>query len=938
MSDLEQSAIVTAPPASSCGCASTGLKKPAAWEGFVAASVLPSAESAPEPESAQGEYNPLAPEAPLNLPRIAASNISDESEPAHAPHPLELLAPAGGLDSAYAAFHYGADAIYLGLKKFSARAEAENFTLEEVDAITAFAHASLPRRRVFVTINTLILQQELPELIAALGALSDIGVDALIVQDLGVYRIVREHFPELELHASTQLAVHNRAGAEGLRRLGFKRVVLARELTLEEVADITQTSGVETEVFIHGALCYSYSGLCLFSSQTLGRSGNRGKCAYSCRDEFKVQGAPASLRDGTNVKRSPAAGFAFSMKDLALPDQLPALRAAGVSCVKIEGRKKSPLYVATTTGYYRKLLDGALPDDERTQSEADMKTVFSRPWTRLFTQSHKDKEVADRDTVGHRGSPIGVVQAVLNEGSETPVLRFETARALERHDGLQIDLPGLGKPFGFAVEKLCIAHSSTSGARRGNRPRDVFEAPAGSTVEVALPEEHPPIPTGAKIYCSSSQSVKRRYRFLRPKPGAFRARRAVEVHLKFLSNTLEAHAYAAPRHAGESSQEHSVTIPGPFTAAADAIKSHTAARGAFEKLGETGLSLGRFEFENPAGLFVPVSQLNLLRRSLAAGLEKKLQQAQARRVQGTISQVLPALKTRLTDSPPPPSAAQSSTSSSAFLWSLKADRIGFLDSFEACDWENLDEVVLDIARDPAPLLLDGLKALSARLGPERVRVALPTLTRKWEEKGIVQKIQMLRAAGFERWEASNVSALSYLSLPSAEISFSTDWPLYVVNSAAAQELLALGASRFVLSPEDGLENMRPLLGAFGAQAVVLVYQDTPLFMAESCAYANLIGGCPGKANCRFESMEMVSSHGEKVSAIDYHCRTLVLNKTPFCLAGHLKELKAAGARLLRADFIHRKYEPGAVRDAWRLLRAGRNVRGGHAANFERGML
>src|SRR5204863_3466757 len=156
------------------------------------------------------------------------------------------------------------------------------------------------------------------------------------------------------------------------RRLGFQRVVLDRELTFEEVNDITGTAGVETEVFIHGALCYSYSGLCLFSAQTLGRSGNRGKCAYSCRDSFDVTGAPLTLRDGTEVRRDPRQGFPFSMKDLALPDYLPSLRAAGVSCFKIEGRKKSPLYVATTTGYYRRLIDGTLAPEERPEREAAM--------------------------------------------------------------------------------------------------------------------------------------------------------------------------------------------------------------------------------------------------------------------------------------------------------------------------------------------------------------------------------------------------------------------------------------------------------------------------------------------------------------------------------------------------------------------------------------
>src|SRR5207253_1773625 len=243
-----------------------------------------------------------------------------------------------------------------------------------------------------------------------------------------------------------------------------------------------------------GALCYAYSGLCLFSSQTLGRSGNRGKCAYSCRDSYEVQGAPLTLRDGATVKRDPRQGFPFSMKDLALPDHLPALRAAGVSCFKIEGRKKSPLYVATTTDYYRRLVDGKLEPGERPQLEADMQTVFSRPWTRLFVQSHKDKEVADRDTVGHRGTLIGKVEAIV--GGSAPRLRFRTSRVIERHDGLQVDLPSLGKPFGFAVDRLWLLDSK----RRG-KPEEVFEAKAGSLVEVGLPAEHPALPTGAPVYC-----------------------------------------------------------------------------------------------------------------------------------------------------------------------------------------------------------------------------------------------------------------------------------------------------------------------------------------------------------------------------------------------------------------------------------------------------
>ncbi|HMC89846.1 MAG TPA: hypothetical protein VKI17_09875, partial [Gemmataceae bacterium] len=247
------------------------------------------------------------------------------------------------------------------------------------------------------------------------------------------------------------------------------------------------------------------------------------------------------------------------------------------------------------------------------------------------------------------------------------------------------------------------------------------------------------------------------------------------------------------------------------------------------------------------------------------------------------------------------------------------------------------------ARDHLAVVAERLELWRTRLGRERIRLALPAITRSWEEKGLRQKVRHLREAGWQKWEAANLSAWHYLEAApdretGSQLDLSTDWSMYVLNRLAAQQLLHMGVSRFALSPEDGLNNLRLLLTEFGPRAVLIVHQDTPLFMAESCAYANLIGGCPGKANCKFESMEMVSSHGEKVTALDYHCRTIVLNQGPFCLSTKLRELAAAGAVSLRADFIYRAYTPAQVRERWRLVRAGRAVPGGHAANFEHGLL
>jgi putative protease len=712
------------------------------WHGWTPVAPLPGwapgqAAEAPEPFEPQGAYSPSAAEAALEVPAVEDTR-----------RPVELLAPAGGPEAAFAAFRFGADAVYLGLKKFSARAEAENFTLDEVDEVTAYAHALEPRRRVFVTINTLVRQDELPELVADVAALADVGVDALIIQDLGVYHLVRRHFPGLELHASTQLSVHNRAGAEVLRGLGFRRVVLARELTFEEMRDVTAAAPpLETEVFIHGALCYSYSGLCLFSSQTLGRSGNRGRCAYSCRDSFEVAGAPLTLRDGSPVRRDPRHGFPFSMKDLALPDHVPALRAAGVSCFKVEGRKKSPLYVATTTDYYRRLIDGRLAPGDRPALEADLQTVFSRPWTRLFAQSHKDKEVADRDTVGHRGTRIGRVEGVVGDGGE-PRLRFRTRRALERHDGLQVDLPTLGKPFGFAVERLWLVEKSEGpAARKGRRGpgrherREAYEAPAGVTVEVSLPRDHPPLPAGGPVYCSSSQAVKQRYRHDRPRPGQFRTRRPLAAEVVLTAQKLTALALV-PAGADGAAVEVRRTLAGPFGPARDPAAMADAARGTFEKLGPTRLALDSFTFRNDGARFVPVSRLNVLRRELVEAAEEALRRGQAGRVSRLQAEVRPP--------------AVSPRPAEAFRWSIKVDRVGFLDALEEADLAGVEEAVIDIARDHPTLLADRLGHWAGRLGRDRIRLALPALTRSWEDGGLRHKVEKLRAAGWRKWEAANL--------------------------------------------------------------------------------------------------------------------------------------------------------------------------------------
>jgi hypothetical protein len=354
-----------------------------------------------------------------------------------------------------------------------------------------------------------------------------------------------------------------------------------------------------------------------------------------------------------------------------------------------------------------------------------------------------------------------------------------------------------------------------------------------------------------------------------------------------------------------------------------------AAREAFARLGSSRLTLASLRFRNDARLFVPISRLNVLRRQLVEELEGVAAQQLQERI-ARVDQAVSAERSQAVND-----------TAKAFEWSLKVDRVGFLDALEDDDLSGVAEIVIDIARDHPMHLAEQVRRWGERVGRERIRLALPALTRAWEDKGIRHKIHELRGAGWHKWELANLSGWQYLGqnpTKPPDIDLATDWSVYVLNRLAARQVLAMGVTRFTLSPEDGLENGRSLLAEFGPRAVLIVYQDTPLFIAESCAYANLIGGCPGKANCTFESMQMESRHGEKVTALDYHCRTIVLNQGPYCLSDRLPDLRAAGAVSLRADFVYRRYEAIEVRERWRRIRAGLPCPGGHAANFDRGIL
>lgn len=337
---------------------------------------------------------------------------------------VELLAPAGNYESFLGAINAGADAVYLGGSKFGARAYADNFTDEEICKAIRYAH--LFGKKVYLTVNTLIKDSELPELIPYLDPFCKEGLDGVIVQDIGAFLTIKEAFPKLALHVSTQMTVTGSYAANLLKDMGAVRIVPARELSLEEIRTLKQETGLELETFIHGAMCYCYSGQCLFSSMLGGRSGNRGRCAQPCRLPYQVSEFEAEKQTGINKAKNNAGNeqYPLSLKDMCSIAFLPQLIEAGIDSFKIEGRMKKPEYAAGVTAVYRKYIDlyyrvGA---KNYTIEEADIKQLSS-----LYIRSG----IQDGYYFKHNGADMITLSSPAYSGSDESLLSSVRRQYLE---------------------------------------------------------------------------------------------------------------------------------------------------------------------------------------------------------------------------------------------------------------------------------------------------------------------------------------------------------------------------------------------------------------------------------------------------------------------------------------------------------------------------
>lgn len=784
-----------------------------------------------------------------------------------------------------AALESGANAVYLGLKQFNARGNAVNFSPEELAYYVPLAHEY--GTRVYLTLNTIVKMNEMASLIEALRLASDCGIDGVILQDLGLSRIIANHFPHLRRHASTQLAIHNLEGVQFCVDEGFERVVLARELTLDEIREIRRKyppEVIELEVFCHGAMCYTYSGMCFFSGSVGGRSGNRGECAYTCRKGYKILNETEFPQE---APKNSFGNFLFSMKDMNTLEMLPQLLETGVDSLKIEGRRKGPAYVGASVQAYRQRMDGLGTDG----LERDLKLSFGRAYTKAFFQRGQFGDApVDITATGSQGLEIGIL-----DGKGSFVLQ---EMGLQRHDGIRLVHPDRTE------ELLSFADYRTNGEDRMRPVR-------GDRITLAAKA-----PAGTKVMWVRAQAVSQRY-----KPnGKHLARRAESVPMKAdMTVALENGVLRVEVRASGAAVEGDLALV-PSTSGKPLAVKKTLFR-----FGDVPLNPGTYEGPSCVDGFVPVSRLKKLRRDLLERLVTGANEHRRRQIHDLVESTKTGLK-RAGEQP-----VQRRTI-------LRFDRLHHL---ELLPWAASQGFAIDFVMRPT-IATPEWRAVVAGLSayPGTVRLVLPMVLRKWDLRLIRRRLEALEDGPFEIVLANPGHFPLAMPLKQAGWCLHADFSLYHINSWAVQAMVDKGIDgRLTLSLEDDRDNMAALLAANDpGRFEVIAYTDTPLFIAEACSLAALYGGCPGTKTCGHEVLHIENEHGDRFQVRHDRCRSTVIGDRALSWSGHLQWFADKGVRNFRMDFTVRDYSASEIQTKVDSMLSDRAILQTHTENLERTLL
>ena len=768
----------------------------------------------------------------------------------------ELLAPAGSLDAVRAALANGADAVYLGVEKFNARDDGAQLTFDDLEQACRLAHER--GARIYLTFNILLKPAELREALLHLGECIDRGIDAALVQDLGAIRLIQQLYPDLEIHGSTQLTIHDAAGARFVQGLGVKRIVLARENTLEDIRAIrAAVPELGLETFVHGALCIAYSGQCFMSGMISERSANRGACAQSCRKDYVLTDAATQAE----LDR----GYLISAKDLGAWEHLAEIASAGVGCLKVEGRKKKPEYVATVTRGYRGFLDTLANGEWKApapESTQPLVQIFSRGFTGGMYGGREGRGYVTRTQPDNRGAEIGKVT-----GRDGRDLLIVVSHPVAAGDGLGFEHPeGPARGnVGFAVTRV----------------RTLHEAPGRFTQALAAAEE---VPAGWTVVRSAQAGLLERARQSFAQVGATPRGAALDIRAQGQARGPLVLTCIA------RGQRVTVTSAIPLAPATKHGLDTARLREQLGRLGGTPFSLASIDVTGlGANLFLPVSVLNDMRQEAVRQLRDRV----AHDGSALVLQREAVIDAMLVMGPPPPVPGEPALV--AEVWRLE-------DATAAAD-AGADEITLDVfLRHPTPsvtrvrALADELAARGAAL-----RVRTPTIVRP-EERNTLDKWLNLGLP----LVSGHVGLVAELAEQGRDVV--ADYAVNCFNQFTAQELFRLGAKRIVLSVELTADEMAQVAAPWqGAGFEVFAYGRPEGMTIEHCVLSAAFD--TGPFTCRdlcvqkHPHVELTDPAGYVFPvATDAACRNRLLHSRPVNGAGYLERLWQAGLRRYRLVF------------------------------------
>jgi putative protease len=794
----------------------------------------------------------------------------------------EVMSPAGYWPQLEAALDAGADAVYFGLRHFTARAKV-GFALDELPQ----AMAALHRRgaRGFVTFNTLVFDHELREAARALAAIAEAGADAIIVQDLGILKLARAIAPDLEIHASTQMSVTNAAGVRLAQSLGARRVTLARELSLAEVRAIRAETRCELEIFVHGALCVAYSGQCFSSEAWGGRSANRGQCAQACRLPYQL------IVDG-KLKPLGDARYLLSPNDLFALRQIPEIVEIGISALKIEGRYKDADYVALTTRAYRQAVDAAWEGrgtDHKpaidARQELDLEQVYSRGSGAHFLNGTDHQAVVRGRAPRHRGVRMGRVTAVSETGVTIEPAEAHLLAPLKPGDGVVFDAADWRSP-----------EEPEEGGR-------IFEVlPRGGTIELRFANralDHARIRRGDLVWRTNDPELEKRIRALPVE------RLPVRVRV----TAREGGPLATVWEAGGI--QVTVESAAPLGRARNRALDAELLREQFSRLGNTPYRLADLELVVEGAPFAPASLLNQLRRDAVERLEAAA--AAPRRIQ--IHDPMMALEEV------EGIGADGQVDRRKRLSHLAAEAVGQAlspanRSYTAPPSLHLlvrtpEQLDAAIEFRPATITLDYLDLYGLKPSLERVRaaglsprVASPRILKPGEERVLDFLLScdcpiLVRSAGLlDSLRGRHHAALA------------GDFSLNAANAITAAELLAMGLDSLTPTHDLNAAQVADLARAVGAHNMEAVaFHHLPVFHTEHCLFCRFLSTGTSYRDCGRPCDEhrlaLRDSSGRTHPVMaDVGCRNTVFGAEAQQASAHLEAWLDAGIRHFRLEFAH----------------------------------